>query len=256
MDWKKTLKGSPVETLKSTCLTMLTASNETLFHAMVKEKDIEGGFIARTFIVRESERRGINSLVEKPAGTFEREALLSGLKRIAKIKGEFKWTKRAGEEYTEWYTKLCKMRIDDRTGSVERLGDQVLKVAMLLSLARKDDLNLDREDIMMAILRAESCMPAVNVVGLSSQTSEVSSSIMRILKLLLASPEQTMARNRILTKLHPYGVDAVVLDRCIESMKQSGALEKEYRSADRKQILYTLSRKAYNLYTQFESEEA
>src|SRR5487761_172602 len=58
--WKKRLRNSPLEDLKSPCLTLLVASNEALFESMVKQKDIEGGFIARIFIVHESKRRKVN----------------------------------------------------------------------------------------------------------------------------------------------------------------------------------------------------
>ena len=94
--WKKRLKGSPLEELKSPCLTLLVASNEALFESMVKQKDIEGGFIARTFIVHESKRKLINdlmytedeieNLLNKNAKSHE--ILLNRLKEIRKLSGK------------------------------------------------------------------------------------------------------------------------------------------------------------------------
>src|SRR5208337_3505809 len=96
--WKKRLKGSPLEELKSPCLSLLVASNEALFESMVKQKDIEGGFIARTFVVHESKRKKINSLIYTDEeivkliddNTKYRNKLLLRLLQIEKLTGKIK----------------------------------------------------------------------------------------------------------------------------------------------------------------------
>jgi hypothetical protein len=241
--WTKRLKSSPIEDLKSPCLTLLVASNEVLFDAMVKQKDREGGFIARTFIVYETKPRLINSLVYAPKRVPDIHELSLRLLKISKIKGEFKWTPDAAKLYDEWYIGMSNMNVDDRTGSVNRLGDQVLKVAMLVSLARKDDLDLCAVDISTAINRSEECMRSINVMMLSSSNGSISGSIKLVLRHLASSPNQELSRAKLLSRLHPDGIDSIILDRIIQSLQQSGAITQPFRRG--KDVIYRMSPEAY-----------
>jgi len=252
--WTKNIKSSPIEELKSPCLTLLIASNEALFDSIVKQKDIEGGFIARTFIVHESQVKLINPLVKPPKVKLDSHELAMQLTKISKIKGEFKWTPDAGDMYTEWYTKLSHNQSDDRTGTLGRLGDQVLKVAMLISLSRKESLDITTEDLSMSIRNCESCMPAVNVVTLSGK-SEVGDAISRVLKVLITSPNQEISRSKILARLHSYGVDSMVLDRVMESLIQADAIHQPFRNS-KKEVMYRMKKETYEKYIKFKKEES
>ena len=252
--WKKRLKNSPLEELKSPCLTLLVASNEVLFDSVVKQKDVEGGFIARTFIVHESKQKLINPLVHAPKTKIDKKELVARLVRMTRVRGEFRWTKEAADYYTEWYTKLCGLELDDRTGSVGRLGDQVLKVAMLISLSHKESLDITLDDLQLSIERCESCMPAVKVVSMSRKVTDIGEAITQVMKFLLVAPDQELSRSRLLTKLHGEGIDSLVLDRVIESLIQSGALKQPYRNS-KKEIMYKLKKEAYEAYMKFKKEE-
>jgi hypothetical protein len=241
--WTKRLKSSPIEELKSPCLTLLVASNETLFDAMVKQKDVEGGFIARTFIVYEKGPRLINPLIYAPKNKLNTHELTLRLLKISTITGEFKWTKEAADLYEPWYNKISTANIDDRTGTLSRLGDSVLKAAMLISLARKDDLNLEAEDVSLAIRKCEECMSAINIMMLTSSNGDVSGPIKAVLKALANAPDQTISRAKLLSKLHPDGIDSIILDRAIESLQQSRGITQPYRKG--KDIMYKMSKEAY-----------
>jgi hypothetical protein len=252
--WKKKLKGSPIEELKAPCLTLLVASNEVLFDSVVKSKDIEGGFIARTFIIHESRQRLINPLVTAPKTKLNLRELSIRLMQIGRIKGEFKWTQEAKDYYSEWYTKLCKMQIDDRTGSIGRLGDQVLKVTMLLSLARKESLDISLQDLKLAISRCEECLPSMRSITMNTSETEIGDAIAFMLKLLVSAPNQEMTRARILTRLHPKGVDSLILDRVIESLIQSKSIKNPYRN-EKREITYKMRPEVYERYVKFFEEE-
>jgi hypothetical protein len=252
--WTKNIKSSPIEELKSPCLTLLVASNEALFDSVVRQKDIEGGFIARTFLIHEYRPKLINPLVVAPKVKLDAHELAMHLLKMSKIKGEFVWTPEAGDFYTEWYTKISLMDSDDRTGSVGRLGDQVLKVAMLVSLARKDTLDITVEDLSLAITKCEDCMPAVNVVSMSGNGTDISNAISMVLKLLLISPNQELSRNKILARLHPRGVDSITLDRVMNSLMESRAIEQPYRN-EKKEIIYKMRKQEFDRYRKFQQEE-
>lgn len=248
-NWVKTLKGTGVETLKQPCLNMLVASNQTLFDQAVKASDRDGGFISRTFIVYEREDRLYNSLVTAPKHKLDKEGLAEGLKRIATIKGEFKFTEAGGKYYDEWYQKFRRMSagLEDSTGTLGRFGDAILKVAMLMSLAKTDNLLITEQLLNDAILKCESCLPAVKITGLTGNIGEISEGIAKVMRLLLEAPDQTMGRHRLLQKLNLKGVDSIVLDRVIESLTQAGALERPTRD-EKNRLHYKLKKEVYDQY--------
>jgi hypothetical protein len=246
--WTKSLKGGPPEKLKNPCISLLAASNEVLFEDIVKAKDVEGGFLARSFIVYESKRRRINSLIERPEGIVSLKDLASYLHDIKDIKGEFQWTVGSKRVYEAWYTKLCGIDYDDRTGTIERLGDQVLKVAMLISMASRADLKLEKDDLEEAIDRCEECVAGVRHITMGSGGSEVAIPTAKVLKLLLDMPEHQISRTKLLKKLWP-DIDSLILDRVIETLMQGKVIDSLREPGVG--ILYTLQPSAIAQYKQF-----
>lgn len=251
--WTKTLKNSALEVLKSPCLSLLVASNEVLFHSMVKDKDMEGGFIARTFIVYESYRRMVNSLVFAPPEKLDKTALTEELREIAKVKGEFLWDPDAGHMYDKWYQELCTQTHDDRTGTIERLGDQVIKVSMIVELARgagrERPLEITMEGLAIAIEKCEECLAGVKAIAMSDSTAndEQDKAIPKIIKALLHTEGNKMTRQRILTKT---GLDALVFDRAVQTLVERETIKQPYRDQSKK-ITYELERDVVDAYNNF-----
>jgi hypothetical protein len=227
--WDKTLKNSPKVTLKAPCLTMLVASNEMLFDSVVKRKDIEGGFIARTVMVREARSRSVNSLVDPPKTKIDFPKLATRLVEIANIKGEFRWTKDGGQLFDQWYRALCAEEQDDRTGTYNRLGDQVIKVATLHSLARKDDLDLEAEDIQLAIDKCEEC--AQSAARITPNTESSNGDRPNIRKLIMyclakTEPAYSISRTEMLNRLQSYQILASQVDLQVNDMISAGWIER------------------------------
>lgn len=222
--WEKTLKNSPKVHLKAPCLTMLVASNEMLFDSVVKQKDIEGGFIGRTVLVRETKARRVNSLVEAPKNRINFGKLSERLLDIAKIKGEFIWSTTGGEYFDSWYKKLCAQDVDDRTGSLNRLGDQVLKVTMLISLSKRDDLVLEAEDIQLAIHKCLECIQtAIRISPVNAPTNGSRPNAMRLVeKYLKEAPNYTIERSVLVSRLHPYNVHSSEINVQIVQLAENG----------------------------------
>jgi hypothetical protein len=229
--WEKTLKGSPVEKLRSPCLSLLIASNQAMFDDVVKQKQIEGGFIGRTFLVHERRTKTINDLIDLPEVALDKKTLVKWLKKIAKVEGGFKWTPGAVEVYRPWYRKLAlslrNENIEDRTGTLNRLGDQVLRIAMLISLSRKEDLDLVAEDISLAIIKCEECMQAVQVSNMGSSRTDINlgEAMNLVITTLMLAKDRTMSKIEILNKFRHKGMDVYMLDRIVESLVQSQAIE-------------------------------
>ena len=49
--WDNTLKNSPIETLKTPCLTLLSGANQEMFDMTVDKHHKGGGFIGRTLLI-------------------------------------------------------------------------------------------------------------------------------------------------------------------------------------------------------------
>lgn len=176
--WKSLLKMESFS-LKNPTLTMLTATNEAHSKDFFEMKDVSGGFFARTFIITETERNQSNSLIVPMRNAPDYTELAKYLKELAKLKGAFEpmgsftedngheikgvdketgetvYFTQAGYRYHTWYEDFCdtvtRQNIRDDTGTLNRFGDSVLKVAMLLSLARAPTLCIDELSMNQAI---------------------------------------------------------------------------------------------------------
>jgi predicted transcriptional regulator len=156
--------------------------------------------------------------------------------------------------YDKWYRVLCSLNIEDRTGSIERLGDQVIKAAMLISLSHcNNSLEISVEDLELAITKCEQCMPGVKVVsfGNNSGNVEQDQAIPRILKAILGAENQEIKRTRIMNKT---GLDSLVFDRAIETLLQRNAIEQPYRKPGDSNIYYKMSKETYDKYMEFKKE--
>jgi len=249
--WRNSLKGSGVEELRNPCISMLVASNETLFEDFVKQKDIEGGFLARTFIVHESKRRTINDLIDPDPEIIPSKTLTEQLKEISKAQGEFRWSDEAKGIYRPWYRELCETQYDDQTGSINRLGDSVLKVAMLINLSNGCDLVIHKRDIELAIEKCTECLPGVKVITRSTGMSEIAPAQRQFISAMLAAKDYTMSRKSVLRKLQG-NVDNRSLDLVLETLEQSDCV-KAYRGDDR-QIWYVLTASAVVMFSKFVEE--
>lgn len=253
--WQKRLRNSEPEVLKAPCINFFAGSNERLFEDAIKGKDIEGGFIARTFIVHEYKRRTINPLVDAPEGMIPVDALVKHLEKIKDLKGEFHWTADAGSYYKEWYRDICEREFDDRTGTMERFGDSVLKVAMLLSLARLDDpttLRITLEDLNEAIEKCEACIPGMNRVTLGTGgKSEISDAVSKVVKFISEQPEHRVARKKLMRKLWP-DIDEMSLGRVVETLLVAGIIDEPRR--ENGDIVFKLADDKYQQIISYENQ--
>lgn len=258
--WKKNLKGSPLEELKQPCLTLLVASNETLFESVVKQKDIKGGFIARTFIIYESKRKLVNSLIYSDQDLIRivdeykvtNTELIKRLKEISTLSGPFRWTEKSGKYYTHWYRELC-MRDseDDITGTMDRLGDQVIKAAMLIALSNHNELVIEMDDLTTAIQVAEDCLDGVKAISMEKEKGDINPIVEKVLRELIKAPNQEVTRQRLLVLTH---VEPTLLDRALETLLQRSAIEEPKRGADKK-AYYKMTRETYEIYVRFKQQE-
>lgn len=260
-EWKILLKGTGVQELKDVYITILGGSNPAYLKKSIQGADVEGGIIGRSFLVYGSTRQTINSLTGDTEGEdegeinedeqYKKEA--EWLIEVSKLKGKFLFSIAGAKFYNEWYHEFTVKEISDRTGTFGRLHDQILKVAMLLSLSEKAELLLTKDNIEKATIMcmelagdvSRSIMP-VNGSEFSQQAATV---LQELLTVSLNGKE--ISRQRILSKF--YGdVDYLALDKVVENLQQQNSIH--IRSEGRHRF-YKLTQSAISLYRKFEQQE-
>jgi hypothetical protein len=111
------------------------------------------------------------------------------------------WTEEAKEIFDTWYNALARAASDDETGMRERQDSHVLKVAMLIHLARSKSLQLDPEDIVEAI---EEVAKLTNVStgrtsNMGDNTTPTQKSKARVLEVILRKDK--LSRREILQRV-------------------------------------------------------
>lgn len=158
--WRSLLKMETFE-LKDPTISLLVATNDAHFSDFLEDKDIHGGFIGRTFMIAESQVHRLNPLIKPLKKQPDHDKLAEYLKKIASLNGPFKPLNEttAGQLYETWYYNFYRtakdQEVKDETGIVQRLGDHVLKVAMLLSMAEDGSLIITEDQMTEAIYQCE-----------------------------------------------------------------------------------------------------
>lgn len=187
-DWESLLKMEDFQ-LKEPTVSLLGGINEAHAEGFFDKKDIKGGFYARTFIVYEKEEQTVNSLVGWLKNPPNIQKLSIYLKELAKLSGPFKdladettnIKSEVGQFYDDWYNHFKQQvkanEVKDETGTLNRFGDSVLKVAMLLSLARAPTLEIDMASMIEAIEICEKLVGNVRRTTMGKKGISVSSNL-------------------------------------------------------------------------------
>jgi hypothetical protein len=112
----------------------------------------------------------------------------------------------AGIVYEEWYDNF-NQQIDqteerDETGTLNRFGDSVLKVAMLLSLANAPELYISESAMLEAIAICEKLIGNVRRTTLGRQGLSVSAALKtKIIKILLRRDDHQISQTMLMKQL-------------------------------------------------------
>jgi hypothetical protein len=249
-EWRNAMKTTGVDVLKNPCLTLLGGTNEDHLATAISEKDVKGGFIARTIVVLERDRRTINDLMDPPKIVPNIKDLADYLKEVSKVKGIFEVSEDARTLYKLWYRKVSTDKHEDPTGSIERLGDTVLKVAMAINLSKTLELIISVEAMGEAIQKCQDCIGGMKLVTMGSGKSELAAVTALILKDLIKRPENRATRKQLLSKY--WGeLDAIILDRVIETLEGAGAIDIARAG---KETIYMMKKQYVESYTRMQHE--
>lgn len=246
--WKSLLK-MEVFDLKDPTITMLTATNESHSTDFFTKKDISGGYFARTFIIHEHQENRVNSLLVPPTILPDYDGLVAYLKELAVLSGPFtalgsrcetdfhkriltnpytsapEYYTGAGYIYEEWYRSYSSTRkgVKDSTGTLNRFGSSVIKIAMLLSLAEKPELFISESAMEEAIKVCETLIGNIRKVTFGKTESEGTNAERKILLIneLLIRPDHRILRSELHKKFWIQG-NVKEWDECLASFVEAG----------------------------------
>lgn len=234
-DWGSLLKMEEFN-LKDPTISLLGGINPAHSDRFFEKKDISGGFIARTFIIHETEENTINSLARRLSNPPNKIELSLYLKELAKLKGPFtefsdinNELTEVGAYYDEWYNdfrnSVKRNNIEDETGTLNRFGDSVIKVAMLLSLAKRPILEIDLDSLKESIAICEKFVAGVRraTYGKQGGGTPDNNAIRKAVAIneLMGRDNHQISREQLHKKYWTYGnVDE--WDDCMRSLEVAG----------------------------------
>lgn len=262
-EWRSLLKSESFN-LKNPTLTMLTATNEAMSDSFLTKSAMQGGFFARTFIIYETQRNKSNSLTYPMINPPNVPVLAEHLKEIAKLNGPFQplalmtptehhsrpkkkddrtvYFSEAGLIYDDWYDNFLinvdLMESKDETGTLNRFGDAVLKVAMLLSLATEAKLEIDPISMREAINISEKLVGNIRRATIGKGGISASNVLKgMIINELLIRENHQVTRIMLMKKMWMHYSDSNEFDNMMQSFDSSGMIK---TSSVGNQILYTM----------------
>jgi len=228
-DWRSLLKMETFE-LKNPTISLLVATNEAHFDDFVESKDIHGGFIGRTFIIAEHKVHRLNPLIKKMKVVPDVDELAEYLKTIAPLRGPFEDLDNtpAGDLYDQWYmkfyTQVVEQEVKDDTGTIQRFGDSVLKVAMLLSLSDSANRIITIDNMEEAISVCEKLIGNVRKTthgkrGMSATAQHKA----LIIKELISRDNHQISREMLMKKYYMH-FNSSELDDVIQAFQQANMI--------------------------------
>ena len=241
-EYRSLLKMETFE-LRDPTITMLVATNEAHFEDFVAKKDVQGGFMGRTFVIAEHEVQRLNPLITKLENPPNLEELIEYPKTLTKLNGEFQPLAGtlAGKLYEEWYhefyTAIRVAQYKDDTGTVQRFGDSVLKVAMLLSLATDTNLVISEDNMAEAIAVCEKLVGDIRKTTLGKKAMDDSANKKALIINELLSRENHQVTRNVILKKYWMHFNSDEFDNLLKSLEDAGMVK---LSSVGNQILYEM----------------
>jgi len=151
--WEYRTKNMGVDSLNNVCVNLLGATTSDWLVGSIPLSAIGGGFTSRViFVVEEQVRCRVPMPKLTPAEKQLRDDISHDLEIISLLKGSFRMTDEASKFYEDWYIQSSNYHIDKKFwGYMERKHTHLLKVSMLLSVSRSNDLIITLDDITTAL---------------------------------------------------------------------------------------------------------
>ena len=224
-EWTYRLKNSEPISLKNPTVTWLAGTNEALFREFVPEKNLRGGLIGRTYVISEHKENKLNSLMATPEHEINKNEIAEGIRHAANLCGAFSMAQDVRDAFDTWYNEFrtkVSPKLEDDTGTVGRIDDNILKLAMLISTARRSDLIITIEDIQEAMAEVLQLIAPTRKVTQTVKQNEITLTEKRnlILKYLASREDFKDSRVNLLQRF-TLKMDHEDMDRIVSFLEQA-----------------------------------
>lgn len=205
--YENILKQEQISLTKPT-ISLLGGINEAHAEALFARKDVQGGYVGRCFIIHESKRSRVNSLIYKPKNPPKLDELAQYLLKLSKLHGPFAPLEgtEAGKTFDEWYNEFVSdiegTGVKDSTGTLNRFSESVMKVAMLISLAKKPELTIDKDSVLQAIEKCEKIIAGVRKTTSGQGKSRFAYQKTLVIQELLERPGNAITHEQLAKKFY------------------------------------------------------
>lgn len=239
-DWTYRTKTQGVDEIVGVWLNLLGATTPHLIKSSLPEDSIGGGFTSRIIFVYEEDK---GKLVPDPWETEEdlqlKEDLTSDLQQINKLMGKYKFTSDFRDRYVEWYKKIQHDPPINHhlfTGYNQRRPNHTVKLTMIMSASRRDDMVLterDFEDACDLLQRTEQKMPKTFLGVGYSDKSQITAQIMDYV-----AKEKVVTEQDLMMRFHQDVGSLDDMRKIIHAIRASGFLKKGGDNEGRVQIKF------------------
>lgn len=210
------------------CLNLFAATNPTDMAERFPEAAFGKGFASRIHMIYEEKRR---KKVSRPKiSDVEAEKLIEDLRHIKQIKGVFRLSSDAEKWYDRWYNSIEFPGDEALDAFYGRKHIHVLKLAMIISLATKDELVLTPTDLIQALLfveKVEGCLPRMHQQTATSEFSHLADRVYRQIQKRGGSATRKellhdnwyCLKKEGLTEVLAQLIDAGLVQECIDGKK-------------------------------------
>lgn len=247
--WSYETKHQGKDKIINPFLNLIFGTTPTYFAEAMPESIIGHGFTSRTIVVYEERERHTNSL-PNPNDSDLAKALIEDLRHISHLRGEFKWggplirTSSRGKEltvaqaaYDDFYNGLYKnVPTDHRLeGFHWRKKTHVLKLAMLMSMAERDDLTIEEQDIQVAVQFLQDLEPTMARAFSAVGKNDFAAVIERIGQQVKSAG--TVPLSEVYARNYSAG-NSWQLDQVIETLEKMGSIVRVNKVEEGKIVTY------------------
>lgn len=234
--WEKATMKSGEVRLKNICVNVLAGCTFDYLGKLITDDNIMGGFASRILYVIHDEKKvrnpGWNDTIKHDEKLHKK--LVEDLHVIHNLKGRFRADEGFKKRYMEWFPKFDEARQGIESEKMQSLlvrkSTNLMKLCMIVSASRRNDLLLKEEDWVTAMRRLdkiEAQLPKMLRAAQMKDTQSQRSLNLAILSCLDDSPTKKLKENVLKGKLLAQGFDPTKVIGTIQFMCASGTQIKQ-----------------------------